>query len=55
MIIVFILVALLILLVGLGIWQTFGTGGKDLRDPIGEHARRHELGIAHGHNERRSQ
>ena len=55
MIIVFIVVALLLLLVGLGVWQTFGTGGKDLRDPIGEHARMHELGIAHGHNERSSQ
>ncbi len=55
MIIVFIVIAITLLLVALGIWQTFGTGGKDLRDPIGEHARMHELGIAHGHNERRSQ
>tara|TARA_B100001250_G_C19141269_1_gene503963 strand:- start:145 stop:297 length:153 start_codon:yes stop_codon:yes gene_type:complete len=30
--------------------MTFGSGGKDLRDEITEHARMHELGIAHGHN-----
>ena len=33
-----------------GIYMTFGSGGKDLRDEIAEHARMHELGIAHGHN-----
>ena len=38
-----------------GTWQkfdpdmTFGSGGKDLKDEIKEHARMHELGIAHGH------
>ena len=32
-----------------GIYMTFGSGGKDLRDEIREHARMHELGIAHGH------
>ena len=26
-----------------------GAGKKDLRDPIDEHAKMHELGIAHGH------
>ena len=31
--------------------MTFGSGGKDLRDEIKEHARMHEMGIAHGHNE----
>ena len=54
MIIVFIVVALLLLLVVLGVWQTFLVGGKDLRDPIAEHARMHELGIAHGHTPKRS-
>ena len=32
-----------------GIYMTFGSGGKDLKDEIKEHARMHELGIAHGH------
>tara|TARA_B100001989_G_scaffold226781_1_gene182584 strand:- start:4696 stop:4968 length:273 start_codon:yes stop_codon:yes gene_type:complete len=32
-----------------GIYMTFGSGGKDLKDEIREHARMHELGIAHGH------
>ena len=32
-----------------GLYFTFGSGKKELRDPIGEHARMHELGIAHGH------
>ena len=36
-------------LVAYGIYMTFGSGGKDLRDEIKEHARMHELGIAHGH------
>ena len=36
-------------LVGWGLYLTFGTGKKDLRDPIDEHAKMHELGIAHGH------
>ena len=35
-----------------GIYMTFGSGGKDLRDEIREHARMHELGIAHGHEGR---
>ena len=49
MIIVFLIIGILFLLVGLGVWQTFGSGKKELRDPIAEHARMHELGIAHGH------
>tara|TARA_B100001250_G_scaffold251086_1_gene215822 strand:+ start:5128 stop:5277 length:150 start_codon:yes stop_codon:yes gene_type:complete len=49
MIMVFFIVALLLLLVGLGVWQTFGSGKKELKDPIAEHARKHELGIAHKH------
>tara|TARA_B100000287_G_scaffold156102_1_gene147221 strand:- start:348 stop:659 length:312 start_codon:yes stop_codon:yes gene_type:complete len=36
-------------LVGYGIYLTFGAGKKDLRDAIDEHAKMHELGIAHGH------
>ena len=36
-------------LVGWGLYLTFGTGGKKLRDSIDEHAKMHELGIAHGH------
>ena len=50
MILVIFIVAFLFLLVGLGVWQTFGVGGKELRDPIDEHAKLHELGIAHGHS-----
>ena len=36
-------------LVAYGIYMTFGAGKKDLRDSIDEHAKMHELGIAHGH------
>lgn len=32
-----------------GLYMTFGSGGKNLRDEIREHARMHELGIAHDH------
>ena len=35
-----------------GIYMTFGAGGKNLKDEIREHARMHELGIAHGHEGR---
>ena len=35
-----------------GIYMTFGSGGKGLKDEIREHARMHELGIAHGHEGR---
>ena len=40
-------------LVGWGLYLTFGTGGKKLRDSIDEHAKMHELGIAHGHEGKR--
>ena len=40
----------LLVLVVYGIYNTFGPGSKDKRDQIKEHARMHELGIAHGHN-----
>ena len=33
-----------------GIYNTFGAGGKELKDEIREHARMHEMGIAHGHD-----
>jgi hypothetical protein len=36
-------------LVGWGLYLTVGSGKKELRDPIDEHAKMHELGIAHGH------
>ena len=49
MIIVYIIVGLLFFLLGWGIWLTFGPGKKELRDAIDEHAKMHELGIAHGH------
>ena len=49
MILVFIIVALLFLVMGYGLWLTVGPGKNDLSDPIDEHAKMHELGIAHGH------
>ena len=36
-------------LVAYGLYLTVGAGKKALRDPIDEHAKMHELGIAHGH------
>ena len=36
-------------LVAYGLYLTVGAGKKELRDPIDEHAKMHELGIAHGH------
>jgi len=44
-----IIVGLLLFLMGYGIYLTFGAGKTDLRDAIDEHAKMHELGIAHGH------
>ena len=32
-----------------GLYLTFGKGKEELRDQIDEHAKLHELGIAHGH------
>ena len=49
MVLVFIIVGLLFFVMGYGIYLTFGPGKKGLRDPIDEHAKMHELGIAHGH------
>ena len=45
----YIIVGLLFFLLGWGIWLTFGPGKEELRDAIDEHAKMHELGIAHGH------
>ena len=36
--------------IGYGIYTTVGPSSHKLRDTIKEHARMHELGIAHGHN-----
>ena len=44
-----IIVGLLFFVMGYGLYLTIGPGKKDLRDPIDEHAKMHELGIAHGH------
>ena len=49
MILVFLIIGILFLLVAGGLYLTLGPGKKDLRDPIDEHAKMHELGIAHGH------
>ena len=49
MIIVYIIIGLLLFLVGWGVYLTFGEGKEELKDPIKEHAKMHELGIAHGH------
>ena len=49
MIIVFIIVGLYFLLWDYGLYLTVGPGKEDLLDPIAEHAKMHELGIAHGH------
>ncbi len=46
-----IIVGLLAFLLGYGLYLTFGPGKKDLRDAIDEHAKMHELGIAHSHKE----
>ena len=53
MILVLIIVGLLFLVLGYGIYLTFGPGKTELRAPIDEHAKLHELGIAHGHTPKR--
>ena len=46
-----ILIAVVVVgLLGYGIYMTFGKGKEGLRDEIDEHAKMHELGIAHGHS-----
>ena len=49
MVLVYIIIALLAFLVGWGLYLTFGPGGEGVRDPIDEHSKMHELGIAHSH------
>ena len=49
---IFWIVTSLVTLVGYGLYLTFGPGGTDLKDEIREHAKMHELGIAHGHEGR---
>ena len=49
MILVFIIVGLLFFIMGYGLYLTIVPGKTELRDPIDEHAKMHELGIAHGH------
>ena len=44
-----IIVGLLFFVMGYGLYLTIGPGKKELRDPIDEHSKMHELGIAHGH------
>tara|TARA_B100001250_G_scaffold72117_1_gene58549 strand:+ start:382 stop:621 length:240 start_codon:yes stop_codon:yes gene_type:complete len=46
------ILAFLLVAVAYGIYITFGPGAKNLTDSIDEHARMHELGIAHGHGEK---
>ena len=50
----FIILGLLALLIGYGLYVTFGEGSKELVDQIDEHAKMHELGIAHGHEGKRA-
>ena len=37
--------------VAYGMYSTFGQGANSLKDTIDEHARMHELGIAHTHGD----
>jgi len=46
---VVVICGILFSLVGYGIYLTFGPGKDELKDAIDEHAKMHELGIAHGH------
>ena len=48
----FVMRLILFALICYGVYMTFGSGGKGLKDEIREHARMHELGIAHGHEGR---
>ena len=52
MILVYIIIGLILFLVGWGLYITVGEGKKELNDPIKEHAKMHELGIAHTHKEK---
>ena len=50
---VVIICALLFFMIGFGLYETFGPGAENLRDTIDEHAKMHELGIAHGHTKKK--
>ena len=52
--VLFIILGLLSVLIGYGLYVTFGEGSKELVDQIDEHAKMHELGIAHGHEGKRA-
>ena len=39
--------------VAYGMYSSFGAGSHGLTDSIDEHARMHELGIAHSHGDKR--
>tara|TARA_R100000664_G_C2728321_1_gene119601 strand:- start:653 stop:835 length:183 start_codon:yes stop_codon:yes gene_type:complete len=52
--IVIIIGVILFVSVAYGIYVTFGSGAKDLRDSIDEHAKMHELGMAHGHTSKKA-
>ena len=51
--IIVVIVLLLFFLLAWGLYLTFGPGKEDLKDQIDEHAKMHELGIAHGHEGKR--
>tara|TARA_R100000700_G_C3141095_1_gene122932 strand:- start:650 stop:841 length:192 start_codon:yes stop_codon:yes gene_type:complete len=55
MILIIIIVVLLFSFVGYGIYLSFGKGKDTLRDTIDEHAKLHELGIAHDHRKQQTQ
>ncbi len=44
------IIVVLLGFIGYGVYASFGPGSKQLRDTIDEHAKMHELGIAHGHS-----
>ena len=52
--VLFIILGLLAVLIGYGLYVTFGEGSKELVDQIDEHAKMLELGIAHGHEGKRA-
>ena len=52
MILVYIIIALLFFLGGWGLYLSVGEGKQEFKDPIAEHAKMHELGIAHSHKKK---
>ena len=43
------IIAIFFSAIAYGVYYAFGPGSKNLVDPIGEHAKMHEMGIPHGH------